>query len=218
MGLLNTNFPNKQLRMFNRTKLQKKEGVKPTELEEDTAKTLTALEQSNKEIQKDLRMVYINSVAQCEFETNDGSMAQYILVKIPYRSLQFYKKVASQMIDCLEEKFQWPVVVVINRTIDSKRKITHSSQKRPRSRTLKAVHAAILNDVVVPSSIVGRRTRVSDTTGSTETVYLDPLDKMLVEDKLDAMANAKLTTHKITIQFAKPTSFQKKKLEKINER
>ena len=49
---------------------------------------------------------------------------------------------------------------------------------------------------------------------------MDPLDKMLVEDKLDAMANAyaKLTTHKITIQFAKPTSFQKKKLEKINER
>ena len=165
-------------------------------------------------------MVFINAVEQCEFETNDGSMAQYILVKIPYRSLQFYKKVASQMIDCLEEKFQWPVIVVVNRTIDSKRKVTHPSQKRPRSRTLKAVHAAILNDVVVPSSIVGRRTRVSSETGSTETVYLDPLDKMLVEDKLDAMANAyaKLTTHKITIQFAKPTSFQKKKLEKINER
>merc|ERR1719150_40821 len=142
--------------MFNRTKLQKKDGKQPTELEEDTAKTLTALEQSNKEIQKDLRMVFINAVEQCEFETNDGSMAQYILVKIPYRSLQFYKKVASQMIDCLEEKFQWPVIVVVNRTIDSKRKVTHPSQKRPRSRTLKAVHAAILNDVVVPSSIVGR--------------------------------------------------------------
>merc|ERR1712223_2367290 len=165
-------------------------------------------------------MVLLNSVEEVEYDAADGSKAKYYLVKIPYRSLQFYKKVSNQMIDHLESKFGWPVIVVVNRTIDSKRKVTHPSQKRPRSRTLKAVHQATLNDVVVPSSIVGRRTRVSSETGSTETVYLDPLDKILVEDKLDAMANAyaKLTTHKITIQFAKPTSFQKKKLEKINER
>ena len=206
--------------MFNRTKLQKKDGVKPTELEEETAKALTAFEKSNAEIQKDLRMVYINSVEEVETEGADGSAAKYFLVKIPYRSLQFYKKVGSQMIEHLEGKFNWPVIVVVNRTIDSKRKITHPSQKRPRSRTLKAVHKAILGDCVVPSQIVGRRARVSPNTGFTETVYLDPLDKFLVEEKIDAMAAAyqKLTTHKISIEFAKPTSFQKKKLEKLNER
>ena len=194
--------------------------VKPTELEEETAKSLTAFENSSKDIQKDLRMVYINSVEEVEYEDNDGSQKKYILIKIPYRSLQFYKKVSGAMIDHLEGKFNWPIVVVVNRTIDSKRKISHPSQKRPRSRTLKAVHQATLNDVVVPSSIVGRRTRVSQQTGITETVYLDPLDKKAVEDKLDAMAHAyqKLTTHKITLEFAKPTSFQKKKLEKLNER
>lgn len=165
-------------------------------------------------------MVYINSVEENEFEDNDGSAKKYIVVKIPYRSFAFYKRVSSQIIDHLEQKFMQPVFVVVNRTIDSKRKITHTSQKRPRSRTLKAVHLAILNDVVVPSSIVGRRSRVSQQTGFTQVVYLDPLDKMLVEDKLDAMADAyaKLTTHKISLDFAKPTNFQKKKLEKINER
>ena len=206
--------------MFNRTKLQKKEGVQPSEIEEETAKTLVAFEQSNKEIQKDLRMVYINSVEECEYDGADGSKNKYYLIKIPYRSLQFYKKVSTSMIDHLEEKFRWPVIVVVNRTIDSKRKITHPSQKRPRSRTLKAVHLATLNDIVVPSSIVGRRQRISRVTGNTETVYLDPLDKAIVEEKLDAMANAyyKLTTHKISLVFAKPTSFQKKKLEKLNQR
>ena len=206
--------------MFNRQKLEKKEGVKATEIEEETAKVLTAFEQSNAELQKDMRLVYINSVEEVEFETDSGSMAKYILVKIPYKSLQFYRKVSSAMIEHLEEKFSTTVIVVVNRTIDSKRKITHPSQKRPRSRTLKAVHAATLNDVVVPSSIVGRRTRVSQQTGITEVVYLDPLDKMLVEDKIGAIADAyaRLTTHKISIEFAKPTSFQKKKLERINER
>lgn len=189
-------------------------------MEEDTAKTLTAFENSNKDIQRDLRMVFINAVEEVTFEQNDGSESKYILIKIPYRSLQFYKKVQGQMIDHLENKFKWPVIVVINRTIDSKRKISHPSQKRPRSRTLKAVHQAILNDVVVPSSIVGRRARVSKMTGFTQTVYLDPLDKQFVEEKLEAMADAyaKLTTHKVTLEFAKPTNFQKKKLEKINER
>lgn len=142
------------------------------------------------------------------------------MVKIPFRSLQFYKKVSSQVIDHLEKKFSCHIIVVVNRTIDSKRKVTHASQKRPRSRTLKAVHAATLHDVVVPSSIVGRRARVSSTTGLTEQVFLDPLDKMLVEEKLQAMADAykKLTTHKVSIEFAKPTSFQKKKLEKLNSK
>ena len=97
---------------------------------------------------------------------------------------------------------------------------THASQMRPRSRTLKAVHSAILQDVVVPSSITGRTIRVAKEGGNTERVFLDPLDKHLVESKIDCMAHcyAKLTTHKIAIGFSKPTSFQKKKLEQIREK
>lgn len=165
-------------------------------------------------------MVYINSVEEVEYSGADGAAAKYYLVRIPYRSLTFYRKVASKVIEHLEDKFKWPVLVIVNRSIDSKRKVSHPSQKRPRSRTLKAVHKAILEDCCVPSQIVGRRSRVSPTTGFSETVYLDPLDKFLVEEKLDAMAAAyaKLTTHKISIAFAKPTPFQKKKLEKLNEK
>jgi len=194
--------------------------VKPTELEEDTAKSLTALEQSNKDIQKELRQVFITSVTEETYQAADGSAQKYILIKIPFRSLQFYRKVSTQVIEHLEAKFHWPTIVVVNRTIDSQRKITHPTQKRPRSRTLKAVHAATLNDVVVPSSIVGRRARVSQTTGFTEQVFLDPLDKMLVEEKLEAMSHAyqKLTTHKVSFSFAKPNSFQKKKLEKLTQK
>jgi len=46
-------------------------------------------------------------------------------------------------------------------------------------------------------------------------VFLDPLDKEKVENKLDAMAQIyhKITTHKIAFHFSKPNSFQKKVLE-----
>jgi hypothetical protein len=55
--------------------------------------------------------------------------------------------------------------------------IHHASQKRPRSRTLKAVHNAILDDIVQPSSVTGRTTRVAINGKRTETIYLDPLDE-----------------------------------------
>jgi hypothetical protein len=45
-------------------------------------------------------------------------------------------------------------------------------------------------------------------------IFLDPLDKEKVESKLDAMAQIynKITTHKISISFSRPNSFQTKVL------
>merc|ERR1712232_1265149 len=145
---------------------------------------------------------------------DDGTAVKYFLIRIPFRSYAYFKKVGPKVIENLEQKFKYPIIVIANRTIQSKRAKTHQSQKRPRSRTLKAVHNALLNDIVVPSSITGRSTRVAAEGGKTERIFLDPLDKHLVESKIDCMAHAyaKLTTHKISIEFSKPTSFQKKKL------
>ena len=91
----------------------------------------------------------------------------------------------------------------------------HKTQKGPRSRTLTAVHAAILEDTVYPATITGKSTRVSLDGAKHTKIFLDPLDKEKVDSKLDAMAQIyhKLTTHKISIHFSKPNSFQKKVLE-----
>jgi small subunit ribosomal protein S7e len=83
-----------------------------------------------------------------EYEQQDGSASKALLVKIPFRSLQAFQKVSEKLVSHLESKFNWPVIVVANRTIISKRAKHHASQKRPRSRTLTAVHAAVLEDIV----------------------------------------------------------------------
>lgn len=51
-------------------------------------------------------------------------------------------------------------------------------------------------------------------------LFLDPLDREKVENKLDAMASIyeKLTTHKIAIDFSKPNSFQKKVMEQQKQK
>jgi len=91
----------------------------------------------------------------------------------------------------------------------------HPTQKRPRSRTLKAVHKAILDDICAPSGVTGRQTRISVEGKRTEKVFLDPLDREVMEPRLEALGHAyqRLTTHAIVFEFSKPTAFQSKKLE-----
>ena len=50
-------------------------------------------------------------------------------------------------------------------------------------------------------------------------VFLDPLDKEKIESKIEAMAQiySKLTTHKVSIGFSRPNSFQTKVLATKNK-
>ena len=52
------------------------------------------------------------------------------------------------------------------------------------------MHAAILEDIVTPSGIYGRTTKISRDAGRKEKVFLDPLDKELVDEKLEAFSHA----------------------------
>merc|ERR1712083_363241 len=90
----------------------------------------------------------------------------------------------------LEKKFSKKhVIFVANRTIldlNFKRK---GLKVRPRSRTLTSVHESILEDVVGPTEIVGKRTRIGVDGTKLMKVMLDPKDK----DKENV--EAKLTTY-----------------------
>jgi hypothetical protein len=82
------------------------------------------------------------------------------------------------------------------------------------------VHKEILNDVLFPSNIQERSTRVQADGRRQEIVLLDPLDNEIMEDKLDAIIDCyhKLTTHKISLGFAKPSVFQQKVIKFRNEK
>lgn len=203
--------------MFNKSKIIKREGEKLTELDETFAKSLSALESKGA---VKLTSIFVNSVDSVEYTAVDKSKSNYFIIRIPFRSLAAYRKVATQVVEHLEAQFQWPCIVVANRTIVSRRAIHHSSQMRPRSRTLKAVHQAILSDVCSPSNIVGRRARVTRDGKLHERVMLDPLDRDAMEAKLDALTHCyhALTTHKVAFEFAKPNANQQRLLDAQKEK
>ncbi|KAI9189285.1 ribosomal protein S7A [Blastocladiella emersonii ATCC 22665] len=66
----------------------------------------------------------------------------------------------------------------------------HSRQKqmRPRSRTLTAVHESILDDLVYPTEIVGKRTKLRVDGSKTTKVFLDKKDATYLEYKLDTFS------------------------------
>lgn len=78
---------------------------------------------------------------------------------MPYRLLKAFHKVQQRLVRELEKKFSGKdVVIVANRRILPPSS-SGVSNARPRSRTLTAVHEAILTDLVYPTEIVGKRIR-----------------------------------------------------------
>ena len=66
-----------------------------------------------------------------------------------------------------------------------------------------------------PSNITGRAVRMTVDGRRHQKVYLDPLDREIMEKKIDAITHCyhALTTHKIALGYSKPTHFQKKIIE-----
>merc|ERR1711957_1044086 len=108
----------------------------------------------------------------------------------PYRVWKNVKKMQGRLIRELEKKMKSHVVFVANRTILDKSCLRRGMKIRPRSRTLTSVHESILEDVVGPTEIVGKRTRISVDGTKLMKVILDPKDKdkESIESKLATYA------------------------------
>ncbi|KAH9675753.1 40S ribosomal protein S7 [Citrus sinensis] len=136
-------------------KIQKDKDAEPTEFEETVAQALFDLENTNQELKSDLKDLYINQAIQMDVSGNRKA----IVVYVPYRLRKAYRKIHSRLVRELEKKFSGKDVVLIatRRIVRPPKK--GSAVQRPRSRTLTAVHDAMLEDVVYPAEIVGKRVR-----------------------------------------------------------
>lgn len=177
--------------------------TKPSQdqLELTVAQALYDLEVSVADLKKDLRPLQISAAR--EVEVGGGKKAIVIFVPVPL--LKSFHKIQQRLTRELEKKFSDRHVVFIaqRRILKKPGRRSRTVQKRPRSRTLTSVHEKILEDLVFPTEIVGKRTRCLVDGRKIQKVFLDQKDSANLDYKLDSFSSVynKLTGKNVTFQF-----------------
>ncbi|XP_019177105.1 PREDICTED: 40S ribosomal protein S7-like [Ipomoea nil] len=162
-------------------KIRKDKDAEPTEFEESVAQAFFDLENTNQELKSDLKDLYINSAVQIDVAGNRKA----VVVHVPYRLRKAFRKIHVRLVRELEKKFSGKDVVLIATRRIARPPKRGSAVQRPRSRTLTAVHEAMLEDIVVPAEIVGKRVRYRLDGSKIMKVFLDPKQKNDTEYKLE---------------------------------
>ncbi|KAA8913042.1 ribosomal protein S7e [Sphaerosporella brunnea] len=173
----------------------------PSELEQQIAQALFDLESSVSDLKSTLRPLQFASAK--EIEVGQGKKAIVIFVPVPL--LQGFHKVQQRLTRELEKKFSDRHVVFVaqRRILPKPGRRSRVQQKRPRSRTLTAVHDAILSDLVYPTEIVGKRIRTKEDGHKIIKIFLDNKERAGIDYKIDTFSEVyrKLTGKAVVFEF-----------------
>jgi len=173
----------------------------PDETEVNVAQALLDLESNVPELKAELRPLQISAAR--EVDVRGGKKAIVIFVPVP--QLKAFHKVQQRLTRELEKKFSDRHVVFVGqrRMLRKPTRQSRVKQKRPRSRTLTSVHEKVLEDLVFPTEIIGKRTRVGVDGAKLLKVLLDSKDATALEYKLDSFSSVyrRLTGKEVVFEF-----------------
>ncbi|KAI8890094.1 30S ribosomal protein S7e, partial [Backusella circina FSU 941] len=183
------------------SKIAKPTGSQPDEFELTVAQALVDLETSDAKLKQELRPLQITAAK----EVDVGSGKKAIVIFVPVPAQKGFQKVQAKLTRELEKKFSDRHIVFVaqRRILAVPGRRNNGKQPRPRSRTLTAVHDAILDDLVFPTEIVGKRLRQKVDGSKTLKVLLDTKDATSLEYKLDTFSAVykKLTGKDVVFEF-----------------
>lgn len=185
--------------------VQKEGDAKLSSVEAEVASCLAELAESPAcTIQADVAAMKIAAAMELPVSGD----RKVIAVAFPYRVfMNNVRKNQARLISELEKKLRRHVVVYPRRRILTRKNLkSYGLKVLPRTRTLTAVHDALLEDIVGPTEVVGKRMRVRIDGSKIYKVFLDPKEKNNkenIEEKLDSFAEVykKLTNKTAVFSF-----------------
>ena len=184
--------------------MSKKEAPKKgsiNEIQKNVATEFEKIKDTEKEYKAELDTIKIEHANEVPMNEEQ----KCYLIQISTQNLAGFKKVHSLLTKKFETHLANTVILIPKRKrVNGKEYRTYVSKKVPRDKTLTAVFDAYLDDILYPATIVGKRIRypVGRTT-RTYKVIIDPLDKEIVNYRVDAIKACfkALTNRKLDIEF-----------------
>lgn len=185
-------------------KFLKPSGEKISAFETQVSQFLLDLEQNNSDLRSSMQELFVTEAKEMEVAGKN-----VIVLQVPPPQLKNWQKIHVRVVRELEKKLSGrPVIFIAKRRMLPKptRKTVKLSQKRPRSRTLTAVHENMLADIVYPAEIVGKRIRVKTDGSRLIKVHLDKANMINVEHKVEVFSALykKLTGKAVAFEFPEP--------------
>ncbi|SOV80974.1 40S ribosomal protein S7, putative [Plasmodium sp. gorilla clade G3] len=161
----------------------------PSDLEKEIAQCLLDIElSSSSDIKTDAKEIKLLS---CDLIEVEKLKKKTILIYIPYKIYTTYvRKIQRKLINELEKKTKKYVVLVAKRTILKEKQKNKSFKIIPRSRTLTSVYDSVLEDIVSPSEIIGKRISMRADGKRVFKIMLDSKERQRdnIEEKLISFA------------------------------
>jgi small subunit ribosomal protein S7e len=190
--------------LCNSEKLSNKNRTTVNEITKNLTTVLGKFQDSHSNLKKDLEAIKIEGAN----EITIADKKRCYLVQVNEASIKNLHNVHGDVVKHLENHFNVPVMIVpFRKTINGNLYRKYIGKATPRTKTLTAVYDNLLEDLLYPATIVGKRTRFQKGKNKLFKVFVDPIDKETVEYKTNAIATTykALTNRELVIEF--PTHY-----------
>jgi len=169
-------------------------------INDSVTKIFNDFTESSSEHKEDMKNIKIENVSEFKYEENKT----FVLVTVNESAVKSLQKVYVDLVKRLESTLGKPVLVIPSRkTVDGKKYRKFIGKKVPRTKTLSYVRENLLEDLLYPATIVGKRTRYPRGQQKQLKVLVDSVDKEVLSSKTSAICVGykSLTGHELSIDF-----------------
>ncbi len=176
-------------------------------LQAEISKIVNDLVPDNRADKKAARPSLVHDVREFQFTTPDKKAVHAIVIYLPFTFVQNHRALVTKIVNEIQKKKNRHAFVLAKRTIINKK--SDFKQIIPKSRTLTAVYDSILEDLISPANVIGKRFRYRLNGTQLGKIFLSEESRAFLEDKIELIAQIyfALTNRKIVFEFRPETSF-----------
>jgi small subunit ribosomal protein S7e len=187
--------------------MDKKQQPTANPLQAELSKIVNDIVPDTRADKKTARPSMVSDVKEFQFSSSDKKNVSALIVYLPYTFVQNNRGLVTKIVNEVQKRKNKHAFVVAKRTVINKK--ADFKQMIPRNRTMTAVYDALLEDLIFPANIIGRRYRYRLNGTQLGKVYLSDEARPFLEDRVELIAQLyfSLTNRKIVFEFRPEASF-----------